>query len=306
MAATIIPTRFQLRRDTAANWTATNPTPGPGEPCIETDTGLRKLGDGSTPWNSLLYQLSGPAYDFANLADGDTPIWDLANKRWKHGPGGKVYQAGTGIAIANPTTATPTISSALGSIALSGNPATYAALPTGLGAADAGKAYLVQADGLVYIWSGTAWPAQGAGVRISNARYASIMPGTATYTAAGAIGTLAKAINYSVVKSDPFALWDATNLRFVAPAGGVYAVSWSARSVSNSALNLYLSVNGAIRGLSTSDVLQSDHTCALITLLAIGDFVEAFWFLNASTSMTGSSDASFGAANHLSMLGPLA
>lgn len=167
MTATVIPTRFRLRRDTAANWTATNPTPLDGEPCLETDTGLRKLGDGSTAWNSLLYQLSGAAYDLANLAEGDTPIWDLTNRRWKHGPGGKIYQPGIGIAIDNPTTTTPTIRSTLGSIALSGSPATYAALPTGLGTADAGKAYLVQADGLIYIWSGTAWPAQGAGVSLS-------------------------------------------------------------------------------------------------------------------------------------------
>ena len=37
-------------------------------------------------------------------------------------------------------------------------------LPTGLGAGDAGDGYLVQADGLLYIWSGTAFPADGAGV----------------------------------------------------------------------------------------------------------------------------------------------
>lgn len=166
MAATVIPTRFQLRRDTAANWATKNPTPLSGEPCLETDTGLRKLGDGTTAWTSLLYQLSGPAYDASNWADGDTLIWDGANKRWNHGPGGKQYQSGNGISIANPASSTPTISSTLGSIALSGNPATYAALPTTLGTTNAGNAYLVQADGLVYIWSGTAWPAQGAGVSL--------------------------------------------------------------------------------------------------------------------------------------------
>lgn len=166
MPATVIPTRFQLRRDTAANWTAKNPIPIAGEPCLETDTGLRKLGDGVTAWNSLLYQLSGAAYNFGALADGDTPIWDGTNKRWNHGPGGKVYQAGNGIAIANPSSSTPTISSALGAIALSGRVATYAVLPTGLGSGDAGKAYLCDADGLVYVWSGSAWPAQGAGIAL--------------------------------------------------------------------------------------------------------------------------------------------
>ena len=49
-------------------------------------------------------------------------------------------------------------------IAIAGDVPTYAALPTGLGAGDAGDGYLVQADGLLYIWSGTAFPADGAGV----------------------------------------------------------------------------------------------------------------------------------------------
>ena len=49
-------------------------------------------------------------------------------------------------------------------VAINGSVATYAALPTGLTQADAGDAYLVNADGLLYVWSGTAWPANGAGV----------------------------------------------------------------------------------------------------------------------------------------------
>lgn len=167
MVATVIPTRFRLRRDTAANWAATNPIPLDGEPCLETDTGLRKLGDGVTQWNALLYQLSGAAYDFAHLADGDTPIWDAANRRWKHGPGGKIYQPGTGIEITNPDTSTPTISSTLGSIALSGRKEDYAHLPTGLGTADAGKAYYVESDKLIYVWNGDAFPTPGAGIAIS-------------------------------------------------------------------------------------------------------------------------------------------
>lgn len=49
-------------------------------------------------------------------------------------------------------------------IAIAGSVATYAALPTGLGSADAGDGYLVQADGLLYIWDGSAFPANGSGV----------------------------------------------------------------------------------------------------------------------------------------------
>lgn len=48
--------RILIRRDTAANWTAANPTLAAGELGGETDTGKIKLGNGSTAWNSLAYQ----------------------------------------------------------------------------------------------------------------------------------------------------------------------------------------------------------------------------------------------------------
>ena len=46
---------FPFRSDTAANWTAANPTLGQGEIGWETDTGKIKLGDGVTAWVSLGY-----------------------------------------------------------------------------------------------------------------------------------------------------------------------------------------------------------------------------------------------------------
>jgi hypothetical protein len=48
-------TTIQHRRDTAANWTSTNPTLAAGEMGFETDTGLFKIGTGSTTWTSLSY-----------------------------------------------------------------------------------------------------------------------------------------------------------------------------------------------------------------------------------------------------------
>lgn len=44
---------FQFRRDTAANWTAANPTLSAGEMGFETDTFVIKIGDGLTAWNTL-------------------------------------------------------------------------------------------------------------------------------------------------------------------------------------------------------------------------------------------------------------
>ncbi len=48
-------TRIRLRRDTAANWSGTNPILGLGEPGFETDTNLLKIGNNSSGWNDLNY-----------------------------------------------------------------------------------------------------------------------------------------------------------------------------------------------------------------------------------------------------------
>jgi len=63
--------RFQLRRDTAANWAASNPTLALGEPGVETDTLKLKVGDGSTAWNSLAYSITK---DFTDLTSTPTTI----------------------------------------------------------------------------------------------------------------------------------------------------------------------------------------------------------------------------------------
>ncbi|MFW6173806.1 MAG: hypothetical protein ACOC5T_08680, partial [Elusimicrobiota bacterium] len=47
--------KIQIRRDTAANWTSQNPILSSGEWGLETDTRKKKIGDGTTNWNSLDY-----------------------------------------------------------------------------------------------------------------------------------------------------------------------------------------------------------------------------------------------------------
>jgi hypothetical protein len=47
--------QIQVRRDSASNWAAENPTLAAGELGLETDTSLIKVGTGSTAWNSLSY-----------------------------------------------------------------------------------------------------------------------------------------------------------------------------------------------------------------------------------------------------------
>jgi hypothetical protein len=48
-------TVIKIRRDTAANWTSTNPTLASGELGFETNTNKLKVGNGSTAWTSLAY-----------------------------------------------------------------------------------------------------------------------------------------------------------------------------------------------------------------------------------------------------------
>lgn len=51
--------RIQFRRGLAADWTSVNPVLASGEPGFETDTGLVKIGDGTSAWTALEY-LSSP------------------------------------------------------------------------------------------------------------------------------------------------------------------------------------------------------------------------------------------------------
>ena len=65
--------RIQIRRDTAANWTANNPVLAEGEFGFETDTNVLKIGDGTTDWAGLANAAVGEAYvDTAVAALVDT------------------------------------------------------------------------------------------------------------------------------------------------------------------------------------------------------------------------------------------
>lgn len=74
-------------------------------------------------------------------------------------------------------------------LSITGTVASYSALPSGFGVGDAGKAYFVQADGLLYVWTGTAWPAQGNGAQFKGDKGDKGDPGPAGPTGpAGADG----------------------------------------------------------------------------------------------------------------------
>jgi hypothetical protein len=95
---------MKQRYDTAANWTAANPTLLAGEIGIESDTKKWKLGDGSTVWTSLGYipGLSISAYPLVNAdiaAGAEIAVSKLAN-----GTARQLLQtdaAGTGVEFAS-------------------------------------------------------------------------------------------------------------------------------------------------------------------------------------------------------------
>ena len=75
--------KIQMRRDTAAAWTAANPTLAAGEMGLETDTTYYKIGNGSTAWNSLGYgayngAISNGTITSAMIADGTIVAGDIA------------------------------------------------------------------------------------------------------------------------------------------------------------------------------------------------------------------------------------
>ena len=79
--------RIQLRRDTAANWSAANPVLLAGEAGYETDTGSFKIGNGSAAWNALPYASNNRLQDLTDVAttnktDGSVLIYDAARAKF--------------------------------------------------------------------------------------------------------------------------------------------------------------------------------------------------------------------------------
>ena len=66
-----MPVIIQLRRGTAAEWTAADPTLAEGELGLETDTPAFKVGDGTTAWTSLPYAVGGTTI---SVKDEGTPL----------------------------------------------------------------------------------------------------------------------------------------------------------------------------------------------------------------------------------------
>lgn len=85
--------RIQVRRDSAADWTANNPTLAQGEVGHESDTNNVKIGDGVTAWTSLAY--FGGTGGGHTIQDEGTPLAQRANLNFV-GAGVTVTDGGAG------------------------------------------------------------------------------------------------------------------------------------------------------------------------------------------------------------------
>jgi hypothetical protein len=118
-----MPVQMQVRRGTAAAWTAANPIMLSGEIGYETDTGKFKVGDGVTNWAGLAYSNPGPT---GPTGPGGPPIpgpQGIEGPPGRIGPPGPPFTltvaalipvAGTVVALADG--ATPALNAALGYI----------------------------------------------------------------------------------------------------------------------------------------------------------------------------------------------
>ena len=129
-----MPTQIQIRRGTAAAWTAANPTLAEGELGVELDTSKFKIGTGSTAWTSLAYATgpSGPS-GAASTVPGATGPSGAAST--VPGPTGPTGAASTVAGPTGPTGAASTVPGPTGPTGPSGAASTVPGATGASGAA---------------------------------------------------------------------------------------------------------------------------------------------------------------------------
>lgn len=185
--------KIQFRRDTAAAWTAANPTLSQGEVGYEYDTGRFKVGTGSAAWNSLVYSsgVTGPtgpsstatvgtvttlspgaSATVTNSGTSTAAIYNFGLPRGATGPQGATGDTGPAGPL-GPTGATGPVSTEPSTvpgptgptgpqgvpITLKGSKALVENLPSTGNALN--DAWIVDQDGDVYVWDGLAWYSAG-------------------------------------------------------------------------------------------------------------------------------------------------
>lgn len=86
---------LRVRRDSAANWSSSNPTLALGEAGYATDTDEFKIGDGATPWNSLSVINTGATANLAGVIGTDRTFLELDGATVKVSVGSVIEANGT-------------------------------------------------------------------------------------------------------------------------------------------------------------------------------------------------------------------
>lgn len=123
-----------LRGDTAARWASFNPVLADRELVLETDTNKFKIGNGTSTYTALPY-VSGSAGPTGPTGPASTVVGPTGTASTVAGPTGPQGPQGTSITMR-------------GEVATTGN------LPSGAAVNDA---YIVTADGDLYVWNGSTW-----------------------------------------------------------------------------------------------------------------------------------------------------
>ena len=184
--------KIQFRRDTASAWSTVNPILSQGEAGFEFDTGRFKVGNGLSPWNSLAYSsgVTGPTGPSVTGPTGPTGAASTVTgptgqqgpqgptgpqgitgptgaigaigatgPTGSVGPTGPTGAVGAASTVTGPTGATGAQGPQGVPITLKGSKATVGELPSSGNVLN--DAWIVDADGDVYVWDGTIWYSAG-------------------------------------------------------------------------------------------------------------------------------------------------
>lgn len=152
-------TIIKLRRDVAAAWASSNPVLASGEAGIETDTQKFKVGNGTTSWTSLPYIYGERGVAVAATAPSSstrTPFWYNTSDQelYIHDGSDWVLAVQTTIGPTGPTGPLGPTGPQGTNINFAGSVATVQDLPSG---ASVNDAYIVDADGNLWVWDGSEW-----------------------------------------------------------------------------------------------------------------------------------------------------
>lgn len=214
--------QIQWRRDTAANWTASNPILAEGEAGLETDTGKVKLGNGIHAWSVL------PYFSGINAASAGTSSISS---------GTLVFSNSNGVSFGlSGSTITASVASAGGGIALS----------AGTQSASTGTVVFSNSNGISFGMSGSS--------RIT----ASHNGISAVYVSAGLYDQLLSAITFSDANGVSFGL-DGGSVITASVSNQGIALSAGTQSVSTGTLK-FADSNGISFGMSDSSRVTASYT----------------------------------------------